>query len=266
MRLWTTISGLVTFSMVVTAIRIEDLRKKRPVECTGLVPLLLHDGGPVIPFPTIVEETGRLRFNFKRKNGRNSIDKIRNKLTETDGKFARAVNKYVSSLVTEYNGIVHQYLSRWGQKIIEDDVSYNKAIDAIGFQDKSDNFAFLSYLNDTGSDTERIFDNLLFYTVPRSEESSNSKRRIVDDQIQILSRWGLHPVTPFRITEDFWITTLRIAKKLSTLETNLHWLSKIFSKGFLQWLRVYHQNDTSEKQRNYIITNFPVLCKIWVNI
>lgn len=268
MRFWITITLLaVSFTVVMTSNRIEELRQRRPVDW-GLSQLFLCQASVARIFPKMVTGTGMVRLEFNRRNARQSIGNIHKKLTETDRKFVRAVNAYVISLLIKYNGIVHWYLNQWTLTIAENDMWYRKAMDAIEFRDKSDGFALLSYLHDNGLNVKPAFDNLLFYTVPWPKFSwnPNSERRRIEYRIQTLIRFGVGSDAGRKPARDFTIASSKIEKELSALETRIHQLSKLFSGEFLQWLQVYTPDDKFKRHRDRINVNYPVMCKIWVNI
>lgn len=261
-----------TFSVATVAIRVEDLRERRPVEHAGLAQFMLHDMGEDDAFSGIVSLMGIMDVPVNRKDGHKTIEIVHRTLEVFDGKFAEAVMRYIGSVLASYNGNVHQYLSRHGRAIATDVELYAEAFRAIEFRDRSDGFAVLSYLHDAGLDPGPVFDNILFYTVPRVRPRAAEKPR-PEDQILALSRFGSNSrVRSCRVEKDVDKATERMAKILADLETDLHRLSGKFSRGFGQWLRVYRYdeiedpNDTSEVRRTYGKFKHSTTCKLWVNI
>lgn len=271
MHVLTTAARLAATVLFVTAVRIQDLRKRRPVEHVGLAQVLLHDLDERSAYSAILFRLGIVHVPVDRLNGRQTIGNVDRKLNEFDGKFAKAAAAYVRSVTAGYNAIVHRYLSAYGSNIAADMELYARAFRAIEFDDKSDGFAVISYLNDTGSDPEPVCDFVLFYTAPRVRPTVTVKPR-PRDQILAISRSGLDPRVAYKLENDIDVDTERMADELSAMESDLHRFSGKFSRGFGQWFRVYRYDeiedaeDTSGVRRDYARFKYSVTCKIWVNI
>lgn len=254
----------VTAAVVRADVRFEELRKRRPVENAGLALLMLHGAvrawGPA--FPAIVSATGALRVDVDRRNGRRTVGNVGGKLTETDGKFARAVAAYVRSVLVKYNTIAYRYLFQRKLTILWDPDVYVTAFGTIGFRDKTDGFAVLSYLYDAGLDAEPLLDNVLLYAVPVLRPSAQESR--TNERILSLYQCQLDESTGYRFDRDS--DPENIAVKLQGLESELHRISSMFSRTFVQWLWNYRPEDKSKSMLNFTNANRYVFCLLWVNI
>lgn len=245
-------------------IRIEDLRKRRPLENAGLAVLILNKVGAEPAFAGIVSTTGALRVPVDREKAQATVDNVHGELKRTDENFARGVRAHVRSVLAEYNMIAYRYLFKWRRAIEYDPEIYDKAFGAIEFCEKSDGFGIVPYLHDAGLDSEPILDNLLLYDVPVTVPGME-KPRPVDLILRVHVQELDHGVL-YKYDKDFKSSTARVTVELSALETKLHRISYIFSGSFCHWLWNYRSDDHSGSVQKFADDNFSISCRLWVSV
>lgn len=262
----TFLAALVTAATTVLldgalATRVDELRRRRPPN-VGIslfyrallqkIDIRLNEVFSLMP--------GSAKFPCDRKSARQTLANMHDKGAEADRSFVAGLRDYVEKSLKRYNDIACGVLSKYPDVITEKEQrrAFESSVNTLKFNDHSDGFLFLTYMNDSGTDVTGYLDNLMFYATLQTNGRSPG------DLMRTIAGYGVQ----YRLT--IFKDPLKTEKgRLFEIENKIHALSEAFVKPFDQWLQTYdidrmRRNDLPNALKTYKDSMFFMKCYVWV--